>query len=248
MKQYDSVFSLTGYGPEVIEYLSELPGPRSLDDLDFSIQEVEDAINNLDNNSSPGPDGVPTTLLKNCTTSISKPLQLLWRKSLDRGEIPHSLKFGIVIPIYKGGDRCLPKNFRPVTLTSHIIKIFERILMRRIVAFLDQANLFNKHQHGFRKGRSCLSQLLEHFQNILLGMELGVEVDVVYLDFFKAFDQVDHKTVLEKLSAIGISGKLLTWIGTFLIGRRHAVIVDGVLSDTGHVRSGVPQGSVLCCF
>ena len=76
-------------------------------------------------------------------------------------------------------------------------------------------------------------------------MELGLEVDVVYLDFFKAFDRVDHKILLEKLLAIGISGKLLAWIGMFLIGRKHAVIVDGVLSDVGGVRSGVPQGSVL---
>ena len=62
-------------------------------------------------------------------------------------------------------------------------------------------------------------------------MELGLEIDVIYLDFFKAFDRVDHKIVLEKLQAVGITGKLLAWIGVFLIGRKHAVIVDGVLSS-----------------
>ena len=87
--------------------------------------------------------------------------------------------------------------------------------------------------------------MLEHFQTVLQGMELGLEIDVIYLDFFKAFDRVDHKIVLEKLQAVGITGKLLAWIGVFLIGRKHAVIVDGVLSSIGQVRSGVPQGSVL---
>ena len=110
---------------------------------------------------------------------------------------------------------------------------------------MEEADLFNKHQHGFRKNRSCLSQLLENYQLILKGMEMGHNVCVVYLDFCKAVDKVDHRIVLEKLLAMGVTGKLFNWIGNFLIERMQVVLVDEVQSEARSVSSGVPQGSVL---
>ena len=139
----------------------------------------------------------------------------------------------------------MPSNYRPVALTSHLVKIFEKLIVAQMVEYLNEANLLNDHQHGFRKNRSCLSQLLEHYQLILEGMENGCDVSVIYLDFCKAFDKVDHRIVLEKLSAIGISGKLLRWIGQFLLERKQIVVVDGVKSAQSKMSSGVPQGSVL---
>ena len=128
---------------------------------------------------------------------------------------------------------------------SHIIKFFEKVVAKKLWYTLKRRTYLTKHQHGFRKGRSCLSQLLEHYQVILQYMETNSDVHVVYLDFCKAFDKVDHKVLLQKLVAIGISGKLLKWIGGFLIGRTHAVVVDGAKSEAASVNSGVPQGSVL---
>ena len=123
--------------------------------------------------------------------------------------------------------------------------MFEKILRRHVVKFMNENNLFNDNQHGFRSGRSCLSQLLEHFDQILDLLESGGNVDVIYLDFSKAFDKLDFKIVLRKIKAMGIDGRVFDWIKSFLTERTQQVSVNGILSDPAAVISGVPQGSVL---
>ena len=103
----------------------------------------------------------------------------------------------------------------------------------------------NPNQHGFRSGRSCLSQLLEHHNKILEDLEKPNNVDVIYIDFAKAFDKVDHDILLNKLNKIGINGKIGVWIHNFLSNRQKCVAVNGTTSREAQVRSGVPQGSVL---
>ena len=102
----------------------------------------------------------------------------------------------------------------------------------------------NPMQHGFRPGRSFLSQLLEHHNKILEELEKPNNVDV-YLDFAKAFDKVDYGILLNKLKKIGINGKIGVWIHNFLSNRQQCVAVNGTTSSEPQVRSGVPQGSVL---
>ena len=118
-------------------------------------------------------------------------------------------------------------------------------MRQHIVKFMSQNNLFNSNQHGFRAGRSCLSQLLEQFDMILDILDTGANADVVYLDFAKAFDKVDHKIVLSKMRSMGITGKIYEWIESFLLNRYQSVIVNGITSEPQKVLSGVPQGSVL---
>eukprot|EP00111_Clytia_hemisphaerica_P017146 TCONS_00050790-protein len=96
------------------------------------------------------------------------------------------------------------------------MKTFEKIVRKNIVNYLEENNIFNDSQHGFRQGRSCLSQLLEHYDTILSYLERGINVDTIYLDFSKAFDKVDHAILLHKLSQLGIKGKLLRCIESFL--------------------------------
>ena len=164
---------------------------------------------------------------------------------MDSGDIPLKLKTANIIPIHKGGNRDVPKNYRPIALTSHLIKIFEKVVRRYLVNYLEDHGLMNDGQHGFRSGRSCLSQLLAHYDTILSGLEDGGGVDVVYLDFAKAFDKVDHGITLQKLHELGVSGKVGNWIKEFLQNRTQSVIVDGVPSAEASVKSGVPQGSVI---
>ena len=136
------------------------------------------------------------------------------------------------------------KNYRPIALTSHLIKVFEKVLSKSIVAFMETNNLFNPGQHGFRHGRSCLSQLITHYDHILDLLEQGHNVDVVYIDFAKAFDKVDFMVTMHKLISLGISGKVGKWIYSFLTHRTQQVIVNKSFSKPIEVKSGVPQGSV----
>ena len=139
----------------------------------------------------------------------------------------------------------MPANYRPIALTSHLVKTFEKVVRNYVVNFIEENDLFNNSQHGFRTGRSCLSQLLTHYDRIVEILESGSNVDTIYLDFAKAFDKVDHGILLKKLSLLGIRGKLLNWIESFLSSRTQMVLVNGFLSEPAPVLSGVPQGSVL---
>ena len=105
--------------------------------------------------------------------------------------------------------------------------------------------LLSKEQHGFMPGRSCVTQLLTAMEGWTTVLQDGIPIDVVYLDFTKAFDSVPHKRLLVKLQAHGITGKLLNWIKAFLSGRRQRVVINSFQSHKSSVISGVPQGSVL---
>ena len=200
--QYDSVFSVprpawTVSNPS--EHFKIVEGDGSLNDFTFSPEDIERACSELNSTSAPGPDGVPANLLKTCRTELSQPLYLLWRSSLDSGNIPAELLLVLVSPIHKGGSRAAPKNYRPVALTSHLIKVFERVLRRVLVKFIERQGLLPDGQHGSRAMRSTLTQLLSHWESILDGLETGEGVDAVYLDFSKAFDKVETGVLLHKL-------------------------------------------------
>ena len=202
--------------------------------------DIEKAIDQLKPDAAPGPDSIPAILLKKCKKTLSKPIYILWKKSLESGEVPQSLKHGIITPIFKKGSKGDPANYRPVTLTSHLIKVFERVIASKLMDFMETYNKFNPHQHGFRKGRSCLSQLLQHRTEILEGLADGAQVDVIYLDYAKAFDKVDHGILYHKIKAMGVGGKVGRWLHNFLKNRTQQVTVDGALSGVSPVISGVP--------
>ena len=241
-KQFESVFTISQ--DNISEQESVRNGPY-LNDIIFTEENIVNSMKELRPNAAAGPDEIPAILLKNCAIALKSPLYIIWKTSINMGEIPKILKTGLVSPIYKGGDRSEPKNYRPVSLTSHVTKIFEKIVAKNISNFLNENDLYNEDQHGFRDGRSCLSQLLAHQNNIIEGLEDGLDVDVIYLDFAKAFDKVHHIILTNKLKKIGIGDKLLKWIEAFLINRTQYITVEGALSRESNVTSGVPQGTVL---
>ena len=245
--QYASVFSQPQYSPSGATELFPEPSLRCTDlyDVFFTESDLLQAIEELKPNSAAGPDEFPANLLIMCRHSLVRPLFTIWRKSMKTGEVPTTCKFANIIPIHKGKSRAEAKNYQPVALTSLLIKVFEKVIRRRLVSFMDEHELFNQSQHGFRSGRSCLSQLLAHFDHITRQLEEGNPVDVIYLDFSKAFDKVDIGLILRKLKSMGIGGKLGRWLHGFLLGRMQSVMVNGKRSSPIPVKSGVPQGSVL---
>ena len=139
-----------------------------------------------------------------------------WRTCLDHGVTPDILRLSFIVPIHKGGTQSLASNYRPVALTSHLIKNFEKVVRKNIVSFIEENNLIMLLNMGSDPGWSCLSELLEHYDKTLQQLEQGFNVDTIYLDFSKAFDKVDHNILIMKLKRMGICGQLLNWIESFL--------------------------------
>ena len=245
--QYENVFSIPIEEMKVDENLFEenYDDLTSIPNVHFVKEDILDAIDHLSNYAAAGPDGFPAVLLKICKVELAEPLEMIFRESLDSGFIPDIWKKAFIFPIHKGGERTEPANYRPVSLTSHLMKTMERVVKRYLVANLEANNKLNDAQHGFRQRRSCLSQLLQHYDKVLGLLEEGDNVDVVYLDFAKAFDKVDHGLLLRKMKKMGITGKLGKWILNFLLKRKQQVIFGGKKSTESEVLSGVPQGSVL---
>ena len=145
------------------------------------------------------------------------------------------MKIQSITPIFKNGDKSDPENYRPISLTSHLIKIFERVIRNKLVCHLESNSILSNKQHGFRKSRSCLTHLLKHIDDIIQSL----------LDFAKAFDKVDHEILVHKLRQCGVQGKLIKWMKQFLTNRKQFVTINGFHSMLALVLSGVPQGSVL---
>ena len=242
-KQYIKVFS----NPENAKPENEYPAKcdAEISDIIITVKDVTDAIKDIPSYAAPGPDKLPAIVLKECADEIAEAIVMIWRKSLDTSEIPDIMKLQTIIPLFKKGRKCLAENYRPVSLTSHLIKLFGRVLRKKMIKHIEDNQLLSDNQHAFRVGRSCLTQLLHHIDEVLQSLENRMNVDVVYLDFAKAFDKVDHKILMKKLKQFGINGKLYSWIESFISNRFQQVLVDGKLSQKEKVISGVPQGTVL---
>ena len=129
-------------------------------DISFTVKHIIEAITEIDISSASGEDGFSAILLKNCKDSLAHPLLLLWRKSLDNGVIHPIFTSQLISPVHKKGNKLNAENYRPIALTSNIVKIMERIIRNKLVDHLESNNLLHENQHGFHKGRSCLSELL----------------------------------------------------------------------------------------
>jgi len=176
---------------------------------------------------------------------ITTPLTLLYRKILDEGVVPNDWREANVIPIHKGGYHNTASNYKPISLTSQLCQVFEAVVRDEIVRFLEKHKLIKYSQHGFRKGSSCLTNLLLFLDKILLSVDEGYCANVTFLDLAKELDKVPHQRLLEKLRKHGIKRKLLRTIGDRLRKKKQRVCIKGKWSNWTDVWSRVPQGSVL---
>ena len=219
--------------------------PCTLDDVVFETSAVEKILRNLDPNSSPGPDNIHPLILRNLADIIATPVAKIFQLSLREGRLPNEWKVAIVKPMHKGGSPHSPSNYRPISLTCVLGKCLERLIKSAMQSHLASLDLLSPTQHGFQKGRSCITNLLLARETWAESLDSGLHLDVVFIDFSKAFDKVPHRRLLRKLNSYGISGKLLTWIADFLKDRQMLVKVNDLTSHPILASSGVPQGSVL---
>ena len=225
--------------------LTQLEIVREMETVGVTVLEVQQQMKQLQSSKAPGPDGIPSEIIKPLAEVIAEPLATLFNQSLEEGCLPEEWRVAQVVPIHKGGDRGSTTNYRPVSLTAILLKVFERILREKLVEHLTQNGLLSAAQHGFRKRKSCTTNLLCFLDEITERLDRGEQVEVCYLDFRKAFDLVNHRLLLLKLETYGVEPRLLRWIGAFLCNRSFYVEVGGERSREARVTSGVPQGSVL---
>lgn len=229
----------------------DLPDPPAyifedkLAHFDIPEEKVKKLLSELHPGKAAGPDGLHPMLLSKAADVLAHPFTLLFRTSLKEGKIPEDWRKAKVCPIFKKGSKLVANNYRPVSLTSIVCKTMEKLVREQLVKHLENNNLVNDNQHGFVQGRSCTTQLLDVMDAWTKIIDDGGAVDIIYMDFQKAFDSVPHRRLLTKVKAHGISDEVLAWITDFLSSRTQTVVVNSAESKEAPVTSGIPQGSVL---
>ena len=217
----------------------------TISDVVITPAKVEQLLLKLDCGSAMGEDGLHPRMLKTLACKFSVPLTIIFKSSLEQGYLPDQWLSSIVVPIFKKSSRYDPINYRPISLTSTVCKTLERIIVKHLFTYFDINDILTKKQFGFRKSSSTIDQLIHTNDDLTYFIDRGLIVDIVFFDFEKAFDKVNHVILIRKLSDLGVDGQVLSWIRAFLSDRRMRVRVAGVRSHQELVTSGVPQGSVL---
>lgn len=223
--------------------LPEAPAPTDADNILVTSEGVLKLIKSLKNGKASGPDSISKQKLLLSPEIISSLLASIYNYTLTTGTLPSEWKLAHVTPIFKQGNRELPSNYRPISLTSIVCKMMEHIILHLMQNKLNE--ILSINQHGFRSHLSCTTQLACLTHDILSNMDNGMATHAAVLDFSKAFDLVPHHLLIQKLIEYKVNPLLVKWISSFLTSRFQRVVIKGHKSDAVAVTSGVPQGSVL---
>jgi hypothetical protein len=213
--------------------------------ISFTSKQIYCSLLKLEPGKAAGPDEIPPIVIKNLSTELTPALTVLFQQILITGVYPTDWKRANIVPIHKAGSRNDVSNYRPVSLTSVISKVFERLLSSAIHSHLSANGILNKNQHGFRSGYSTDTQATLLYHDLSLNMDQRREMDMVFLDFSKAFDKVSHYYLIAKLQSMAIHPQVISVVQSFLANRTQQVLLDGHSSGSVLVTSGVPQGTVL---
>ena len=212
----------------------------------FSHEELDSAIKKLKKKKAPGPDGVTNEMIINLGTGGRQHLLDLINQSWMQGIFPKEWKEAEIIPIAKKGKPKENKeSYRPISLLSCLGKTMERLVNNRLLNFLEEKNILDNCQSGFRKHRSTDDQITYLAQEIEDAFQNKHKLLATFFDLTKAFDKVWKKGLLLKLAQSGIKGHMFTWIRDFLHRRCARVKLEGHRSKLVKLEDGVPQGSAI---
>ena len=208
-------------------------------------KEIDALINEVNIKKAIGHDGIHPKLIKDSKSFITPYITYIANLILLYGKFPDNLKIAVVLPLYKAGDPTQVTNYRPISILSTFSKLFEKIIMKRLMDFLNKHNVLSSNQFGFRKNIGTNHALISYVEQLYLNLEKSNDVVSVFLDLSKAFDTVDHNILVSKLEHYGIRGVCLELFYDYLSDRKQSVSIAGSNSDQDILRCGVPQGSIL---
>uniref|UniRef100_A0A8C7XUM2 Reverse transcriptase domain-containing protein n=1 Tax=Oryzias sinensis TaxID=183150 RepID=A0A8C7XUM2_9TELE len=219
--------------------------PHSIFLSDVNENELISIVNNFKSKNSKDCEDIDMKVVKKVIHSVAKPLTYICNLSLQTGRFPNQMKIAKVIPIYKSGDKHQFTNYRPVSLLPQFSKILEKIFNDKLALFIEKYNIINENQYGFRENRSTSLAIIDAVEEITNALDKKKYAAGIFIDLKKAFDTLNHDILLDKLEVYGIRGLALTWVKSYLMGRKQFVKIDEYTSETKEIRCGVPQGSIL---
>lgn len=224
---------------------------ETLDLLEITNTDIINVVKAFKPKRSSGWDEIPMFLIKKCIWWIVAPLSHIFSFSCYTGVFPEKLKWAIIKPLYKKGDKKCVSNYRPISLLPSFSKILEKIVLNRIIDHATTHAILGVNQHGFRAGFSTMTAIHQVTEKITKALENKQKIALIMCDLSKAFDTVDHEILLSKLDHYGISGVAGSWMRSFLTGRKQRVhLNEQGVSPWETIDRGVPQGSILSpmCF
>ena len=229
----------------VIPTISRTAPDDVIDTIIFTPDLVKRAVTKLRTHAKGGPDGVPPLFLKRCINVLCSPLAYLFTLSLEYSFLPADWLRAFVTPVFKKGDANDPNNYRPIALTCTLCKVMEVIIKDQLMLFLLRTRAISPNQHGFLRKKSTTTNLLECIHDWVISISHKSSVEVIYIDFSRAFDSIVFQKLFAKVKSYGVCGLLLDWIKSFVQNRTQCVVIENRFSSVKNVISGVPQGSVL---
>lgn len=217
--------------------------------FDTDPTEVYNIIHSLNNTLATGYDEIPTTVLKKCADAISAPISELINLCFKRESFPDVLKYTVIKPVHKKGNKEDISNYRPIALVSTIDKIFEKVILFRMINFIKRCKIFTTCQNAYIQGRSTTRAIYMAVCEILDALNGGEKIAAIFVDLSKAFDSVDHQLLIKKLECMGFRGRILNIVQSYLYDRKQCVLSEcegrQITSEWKTVKRGVPQGTIL---
>ena len=215
---------------------------------EYTLQELNIAIRKAATRKAPGPDKVCNEMISHMGSLAKQKLLLFINRTWKEGKLPTSWRTARVTPILKKGKPAgLPQSYRPISLTSCLGKVAERMVNYRLYHWLEKCKIIDNTQAGFRKGCRTEDQLFRFVQSTIDGFQKEQNTTAVFIDLQQAYDRVWRKGLLMKMDKIGVHGKMLQWIHAFLTNRTIQTTVEGSTSSKRTLEEGLPQGSALSC-